>query len=184
MKALRAIVSIAVLLLASTVRAQHVLIPMDDAQQNHLKSYGLAFTTLKAGNRVEWFLNYRGGSFLLVDEPATRRKASLDGVTFEAIGDASLAQVRREIAAGNMDAVSLEKAPRIAIYAPPKSPPWDDAVTLALKYAGIEFTQIWDDEVLKSDLTKFEGSICTTRISLASTRNSRLPLRAHRGCRR
>jgi len=29
-------------------------------------------------------------------------------------------------------------------------------VTLALKYAGIEFTQIWDDEVLKSDLTKYD----------------------------
>jgi hypothetical protein len=136
--------------------AQHLLVPMDDAQQNHLKAYGLVFASLKTGSKAEWFLNYRGGSFLLLDEPAVRRKASLDGVTFEPIADGPVASIRKEIAAGNMDAVSLEKAPRIAIYSPPKSPPWDDAVTLALKYAGIEFTQIWDDEVLKSDLSKYD----------------------------
>ena len=144
------------MLRAAPLGAQHLLVPMDDQQQNHLKAYGIAFQALKAGNKVEWFLNYRGGSFLLLDEPGTRRKAALDGVTAQPMGDGELAGVRREIAAGNMDAVSLEKAPRIAIYAPPKSPPWDDAVTLALRYAGIEFTQIWDDEVLKSDLTKFD----------------------------
>ena len=66
--------------------------------------------------------------------------------------------IRAEIAGGNMDAVALEKAPKIAIYTPPKSPPWDDAVTLALRYAGIEYTTIWDDEVMKGDLTTYEGS--------------------------
>ena len=141
---------------ARAARPQHLLVPMDDAQQNHLKSYGLAFSTIKAGNKAEWFLNYRGGSFLLPDDPAVRRKAALDGVRTDPIDDIALMQVRKEIAAGNMDAIQLEKAPRIAIYAPPKSPPWDDAVTLALRYAGIEYTQIWDDEVLKSDLTKFD----------------------------
>ena len=145
-----------VTLAASTLRSQQLLVPMDDAQQNHLKSYGLAFTALKQGSKIEWFLNYRGGSFLLPDDPATRRKAALDGVTVAPIGEAALSELRREIVAGNMDAVALEKAPRIAIYAPPKSPPWDDAVTLALRYAGIEYTQIWDDEVLKSDLSKFD----------------------------
>jgi hypothetical protein len=55
-----------------------------------------------------------------------------------------------------MDAVTLEKAPRIAIYTPPKSPPWDDAVTLALKYAGIEYTTVWDDDVMNGDLRKYD----------------------------
>jgi hypothetical protein len=146
----------AALLFALPLGAQRLLVPMDDAQSNHLKAYGLTFATLKAGSKAEWLLNYRGGSFLLPDDPAVRRKAALDGVRVDAIDDAAVLQVRKEVAAGNMDAISLEKAPRIAIYAPPKSPPWDDAVTLALRYAGIEFTQIWDDEVLKSDLSKFD----------------------------
>ncbi len=147
---------VALLAISAPAVAQHLLIPMDDAQQNHLKAYGLTFAALKTGSKAEWFLNYRGGSFLLIDEPALRRKAALDGVTVEPIDDGAVAQVRREIAAGNMDAVTLEKAPKIAIYSPPKSPPWDDAVTLALKYAGIEYTQIWDDEVLKTDIAKFD----------------------------
>ena len=144
------------LLFARPLAAQHLLVPMDDAQQNHLKAYGLAFFALKAGDKAEWFLNYRGGSFLLPDDPALRRKAALDGVTVTPIDDGAVATARKEIAAGNMDAITLEKAPHIAIYAPAKSPPWDDAVTLALRYAGIEYTQIWDDEILKSDLSKFD----------------------------
>ena len=55
-----------------------------------------------------------------------------------------------------MDAVTLEKAPKIAIYTPPKAPPWDDAVTLALRYAGIEYTTVWDDDVMNGDLTKYD----------------------------
>ncbi|MFL5576196.1 MAG: asparagine synthetase B [Gemmatimonadaceae bacterium] len=136
--------------------AQHLLVPMDDDQQNHLKAYGLTYNALKAGMKGEWFLNYRGGSFLLPDTPGLRREAALDGVTAEPIDDAALGQVRSEISAGNMEAVPLEKAPRVAIYAPPKSPPWDDAVTLALRYAGIEYTTIYDEEVLRGDLAKFD----------------------------
>jgi hypothetical protein len=141
---------------AAPLAAQHLLVPMDDTQQNHLKAYGLTFFALKAGDKAEWFLNYRGGSFLLPDDPALRRKAALDGVTVSPMDDAALAQARKEIAAGNMDAITLEKAPHIAIYAPAKAPPWDDAVTLALRYAGIDYTQIWDDEILKSDLSKYD----------------------------
>ena len=157
-RSLREAALIAALLVAVAppLAAQHLLVPMDDAQQNHLKAYGLTFFALKAGDKAEWFLNYLGGSFLLPDDPAIRRKAALDGVTVSPIADDALAAVRKEIAAGNMDAITLEKAPHVAIYAPAKSPPWDDAVTLALRYAGIEYTQIWDDEILKSDLSKFD----------------------------
>src|SRR6266566_491329 len=56
----------------------------------------------------------------------------------------------------NMEAVPLEKAPKVAVYTPPDALPWDDAVTLALKYAGIAYTPIYDDEVEHGDLSKYD----------------------------
>ncbi len=148
--------ALALATLASRGLAQQILVPMDESQQNHLRAYGLTYLALKNGDRAEWWINYRGGSFLLPDSPAIRRKAALDGVTFMPIDAAAIAAARREISQSNMDAIPLEKAPRVAIYAAPKSPPWDDAVTLALKYAGIEYTQIWDDDMLAQDLSKYD----------------------------
>jgi hypothetical protein len=136
--------------------AQHLLVPMDETQQNDLKAYGLTYNALKAGGKAEWLLNYRGGSFLLPVTPEIQRQAALDGITIESVTDARVAAIRAEIAGGNMDAIPLEKAPKVAIYAPPKSPPWDDAVTLALQYAGIEYTTVWDEEVMRGDLSKYE----------------------------
>jgi len=129
---------------------------MDDAQTNHLKAYGVTFAALGEGVKSEWLLNYRGGSFLLPDLPSLRRAAALAGVLASPIDGATLAGIRREIAEGNMDAVPLEKAPRIAVYTPPQTNPWDDAVTLALTYAGIPYTTIWDDDVLSTDLSRFD----------------------------
>jgi hypothetical protein len=85
---------------------------MDDAQSDHLKAYGLAFRMLERGGRAEWFLNYRGGSFLLPADPATTRDAALAGISTEPLDDGALVRIRGEIAGGNMDAVPLEKAPR------------------------------------------------------------------------
>jgi hypothetical protein len=152
----RSLVLVIALAAPAVVRAQHVLIPMDDRQQNHLKAYGLTYAALKAGLKAEWLLNYRGGSFLLAADPAIQRKAALDGVSVESVSGAQVAAIRAEIASANMEAVPLEKAPKVAIYTPPKSPPWDDAVTLALQYAGIEYTTVWDDEVVKGDLSKYD----------------------------
>jgi hypothetical protein len=134
----------------------HLLVPMDDSQQNHLKAYGLTYNALHDGLRGEWLLNYRGGSFLLPGLPDLARRAALDGITTTALDDAAVAAIRADIAGGNMDSVPLEKAPTVAIYKPPTSPPWDDAVTLAVRYAGIPFTQVWDDEVLSGDLSKYD----------------------------
>jgi len=147
---------IAALTLGVRAGAQKLLVPMDDAQQNHLKAYGLTFSALKAGITAEWLLNYRGGSFLLPDTPELRRRAGLDGITIEALDNGSLAGIRNEIAEANMETVPLEKAPKIAVYTPPDAPPWDDAVTLALKYAGIEYTAVYDDEVEKGELSKYD----------------------------
>ena len=146
----------ALLLAGPLARAQQLLVPMDDAQRNHLKAYGVTFQALKTGQKAEWFLNYRGGAFLLPDVPDLRRRAALDGVSVEPVGDAAVAAIRAELAGGNMDAVVLERAPRIAIYRPVDQPPWDDAVTLALTYAGIDFASVWDDAVLNGDLAKYD----------------------------
>jgi len=136
--------------------AQHLLVPMDDGQSNQLKAYGLAFNALRDGNKAEWFINYRGGSFLLPDLPDLRKRATLDGIAFDQIDNGRLAAIRSEIASGNMDAISLERAPKVAIYKPAKSPPWDDAVTLALQYAGIEFSSVYDEEIMNGDLSKYD----------------------------
>jgi hypothetical protein len=133
-----------------------LLVPMDDDQQNHLKAYGLTYNTLKAGGRGEWLLNYKGGSFLLPDLPEVRRRAALAGVTVTPVSDADIASARSDIASSNADSIVLEKAPTVAVYSPPKSPPWDDAVTLALNYAEIPFTTVWDDQVIGGDLPKYD----------------------------
>ena len=143
-------------LAAAPLHAQRLLVPMDDGQTNHLKAYGLTYNAVKTGVQAEWLLNYRGGAFLLPDVPEIRRRAALDGISTEPVGDAQLAAIRQEMAGGNMESVPLEKAPRIAVYTPPEAQPWDDAVTLALKYAGIDFTPIYDDQVEQGDLSKYD----------------------------
>ena len=153
----RCLVAVALALaVPNAALAQHLLVPMDDGQSNQLKAYGLAFNALRDGNKAEWFINYRGGSFLLPDLPDLRKRATLDGITFDQIDNGRLAVIRSEIASGNMDAISLERAPKVAIYKPAKSPPWDDAVTLALQYAGIEFSSVYDEEIMNGDLSKYD----------------------------
>jgi hypothetical protein len=131
-----------------------LLVPMDDSQSDHLKAYGLAYRVIQAGLKSEWLLNYRGGSFLLPDGAAIRRDAALNGIAVEPVGDGQVAAIRGELEGANMDAVPLEKAPKVAVYVPPNTPPWDDAVTMALQYAGIPFDKVWDAEVVG---TKLEG---------------------------
>jgi len=150
------VAALAIALAPPTSSAQRMLIPMDDGQTNHLKAYCLTYGAIKAGMQAEWLLNYRGGSFLLPDAPELRRRASLDGISLEPVSDAQLAAIRREMAGANMESVPLEKAPKVAVYSPPDAQPWDDAVTLALKYAGIEFTRVYDPEVERGDLSKYD----------------------------
>ena len=146
------------MLLAATgpLGAQQLLVPMDREQENHLKAYGLTFSVLTAGQAAEWLLNYRAGSFLIPDTPDNRRRAAFMGVSVEAVGGAALARIRSSIESSNMESVPLEKAPTIAIYTPPNSSPWDDAVTMALEYAEIPYEQIWDREVLSDALETYD----------------------------
>jgi hypothetical protein len=129
---------------------------MDGQQSNHLRAYGLVYQSIAAGERAEWVLNYRGGSFLLPGVEHVRRNAALLGVTVETLTGRGLASLRARIEEANMDAVPLEKAPQVAVYTPPNSSPWDDAVTLALEYAQIPYARIWDPEVLSGELDRYD----------------------------
>ena len=95
-------------LVLTTVHAHaQLLVPMDNAQANHLKAYGLAYWVLDRKLSGEWLLNYRAGSFLLPDRPEIRREAALRGVTFEPLSPAQLAQIRSPVAESNMESVML-----------------------------------------------------------------------------
>jgi hypothetical protein len=129
---------------------------MDRAQEDHLKAYGLTYWTLTQEEKAEWLLNYRGGSFLLPDRDEIRREAAIRGVTIIPMDASAEARMRSTVAASNMEAVPLERAPKVAIYTPPNSTPWDDAVSMVLKYAGIEYETIWDYDVLAGNLSDYE----------------------------
>ena len=142
----------------SALAQPKVLIPMDLTQTNHLKAYGVAFWVLEKNGQVDWLLNYRGGSFLIDQAEPVARECRVRGVSFESLsaGQAAqvLADVQREDA--NTDVVRLEKAPKIAVYVPPNFKPWDDAVTLALEYAEVPYTKVWDEEVLSGKLAEYD----------------------------
>ncbi len=140
------------------VKANHIFIPMDETQTNHLKAYGTAYQTLKKGYEIQWLINYRGGSFVLPFTPEARTECLLKGIAFEVIPDARLNSIVAEIASPevNADVVKLEKAPKIAVYSPKEKKPWDDAVTLAMTYAEIPYDVVYDREVLDGKLKEYD----------------------------
>lgn len=131
---------------------------MDHTQRNHLKSYGVAYWILTRQTEVHWLLNYKGGSFMFKYSPEFENEAVIRGVSYEVISDAQAASILEEISspAVNMDAIKLEKAPKIAVYSPKTKLPWDDAVTLVLTYAEIPYTVVFDDEVMYGELPKYD----------------------------
>lgn len=129
---------------------------MDAVQNDHLKAYGLVHWVLKQNLNVQWLLNFRGGSFLVDAMVPIKNKAVAMGVSFDEVSDGSVADIFKIIEENNMDTVLLEKAPKIAIYKPPDTDPWDDAVNMALEYAEIPFDKIWDRAVLAGDLHKYD----------------------------
>jgi len=139
-------------------KAASILIPMDESQKNHLKAYGIAFWTLKSGSEADWLLNYRGGSFMMTYSQGLENECKIRGVSYEVIPDAKVTALLSEITdpAVNMDLIKLEKAPKIAVYSPKNKLPWDDAVTMVLTYAEIPYDILYDEEVLKSELPKYD----------------------------
>ena len=135
---------------------QKIMIPMDQAQNDHLKAYGIAYYSLKKGINVEWLLNYRGGAFLFDENQLIISECKIRGVSFEKINTSDLVSLYTAIDQNNMDIVLLEKNPKIAIYTPPNKQPWDDAVTLALTYAEVDYETLWDEEVHLGKLEKYD----------------------------
>lgn len=141
-----------------SVKANQILILMDNTQTNHLKAYGVAYTALKKGYEIQWLVNYRGGSFVIPFTAEGRTECLLKGVAFEVIPDARLNTILAEISTPevNADAIKLEKAPKIAVYSPKQKKPWDDAVTLALTYAEIPYDVVYDSELLDGKLKDYD----------------------------
>jgi hypothetical protein len=158
MQRLKYFLTFAFLLLTFISRAASILIPMDEDQKDHLKSYGIAFWVLKSGQEVDWLLNYRGGSFMTVYDKKIEDECNIRGVSYEVIADAKAAEIITEVSdpSVNMDVVKLEKAPKMAVYSPKDKLPWDDAVTLVLKYAEIPYDVVYDEEVIRGDLPKYD----------------------------
>lgn len=159
MKTFRPLLLTLVLSLAvGLARASTLLVPMDQAQKDHLKAYGVAFWMLKHEETVDWLLNYRGGSFAFKSSPQVQNELAVRNVSYELISDAQYNEILSQIAApdANMEVMKLEKAPKIAVYSPKSKQPWDDAVTLVLTYAEIPYDVVFDDEVLDGKLPTYD----------------------------
>ncbi len=146
------------LLSADRVQAAKLLVPMDGSQRDHLKAYGVAFWALQREVPLDWLLNYRGGSFLLDHYKTVEQELTIRGVTFQVIADGQAHAILAEISDPevNMEVVRLEKAPRIAVYAPDGFQPWDDAVALVMTYAEIPYQRIYDREIISGVLPQYD----------------------------
>jgi hypothetical protein len=144
--------------LSLKVSATRILIPMDESQKNHLKAYGLAFWELKRDRDVDWLLNYRDGSFMMLQDETAEKECRIRGVSYEVISESEVTSILTEIAKPevNMELVKLHKAPKIAVYSPKTKQPWDDAVTMVLTYAEIPYDVVFDDEVLDEKLVLYD----------------------------
>lgn len=139
-------------------QAAQILVPMDQSQTNHLKAYGVAYTVLQGGLSMEWLLNYRGGSFLLPNVSAIENELVIRGVSYSILSDGQVENIKSHIALPqiNQTVVKLDVAPKIAVYTPPGTRPWDDAVTLIMKYAEIPYDKVYDSAILNDGLSKYD----------------------------
>lgn len=131
---------------------------MDNTQTDHLKAYGVIYWVLGKGQDSDWLLNYRGGSFMTAASPQIERELLVRGVSYQKLPAAQAQAILLQVQSpsNNMDAVKLEKVPRIAVYAPKQTLPWDDAVLMALEYAEVPYTQIYDQEIMKGELENYD----------------------------
>ena len=146
-------------LFTTEVQASKIFIPMDaDSQTDHLKAYGIAYAALMDSIKVDWLLNYRGGSYALDYNKEIAVLCKFRHVSYVKMSNKEYAQIAKQVndPAFNGAIVKLEKAPKIAVYNPSSSEPWDDAVSLALGYAEIPYDKLYADEVLAGDLEKYD----------------------------
>jgi hypothetical protein len=146
------------LLLSFQSKANFLIIPMDESQKNHLKSYGVAYKALSKEYEVDWMLNYQGGAFAMSYSKEIETICRLKGVSYYIVTPSQYSQVLEEISAPsvNQDVVKLQKVPKIAVYSPKNKLPWDDAVTLVLTYAEIPYDIVYDQEVMNDVLPLYD----------------------------
>lgn len=145
--------------MSNSIWASFIYIPMSHGnQRNHLKAYGIVYFALNNGLKAKWLLNYDGGSFLIENNTTIENECKIRGVSYQIISDTKVQLILQEISSpsANQEAVTLEKAPKIAVYSPKDKMPWDDAVTMVLTYAEIPFDVIYDEEVLNDKLLLYE----------------------------
>lgn len=146
------------ILIFTKVDAAYILIPMEDAQKNHLKAYGITYYVISQGVTAEWLLNYRSGSFVFPYSSTFEKECKIRNVSYEVIANVQYNKIVTDIShpEKNQEVVKLEKAPKIAVYSPKTKQPWDDAVTLVLTYAEIPYDVIYDDEILQDKLHLYD----------------------------
>jgi hypothetical protein len=152
-------VTILLVIITSFIFSQSkILIYMDLKQTDHLKAYGITYRALTQGLKADWLLNYRGGSFMIDYTDKIATECRVDGVAFNELTVSQVTEVYSLVQSedNNMDVIRLEKEPKVAVYVPPGFQPWDDAVTLALEYAQIPYDKIWNDEILRGNLSNYD----------------------------
>jgi hypothetical protein len=153
---------ILILLSCANICANKLLIPMDTQQNNHLKAYGLVYWWLAAGQETTWLLNYEGGSFMADYRMALETECRIRGISYQVVSDAAAQQILTLVSNPNynMDAVQLTKTAKIAVYSPKKVSVAafedTDAVLLALNYAEIPYTLLYDEEIMNNELHKYD----------------------------
>ncbi|MEQ9288264.1 MAG: asparagine synthetase B [Cyclobacteriaceae bacterium] len=155
---MKRVLQLCLVCLVFNVNASSILIPMDNSQSDHLKAYGISYWVLQNEIEVDWLLNFRGGSFMFKYYQKFENELIIRGVSYQVISDAEANQILSEISSpsSNMDAMKLEKYPKIAVYSPKSKQPWDDAVTLVLTYAEIPYDVVFDDELMYDELPKYD----------------------------
>jgi len=128
-------------------------------QTDHLKSYGVAFWLLEKNGEVDCCLITAAVHSWWITSDVLARECPCSSVFFESLAAAkphrSTLKVQRED--NKSDVVRLEKAPRIAVYAPPgfQTVGWrsdDDSI----EYAEIHYTKVWDEEILSGKLSEYD----------------------------
>lgn len=152
------LLTLTLILLYLNIQAAFILVPMNKTQTNHLKAYGIAYFVLTNDIEVSWLLNYKDGSFMFPFHKAFEEELIARNVSYQVIADVQASGILDEVNEPevNMSEIRLHKVPRIAVYTPPNSLPWDDAVTLALTYAEIPYDEIYDQEILNGELPMYD----------------------------
>lgn len=158
---------------ASVPPGSQVLIPMgtelgvnDQWNIGFYRAYGLALWLAGRGVPVKWLLGYRGGSFMFTfDEVLMRELGAFKMSGFGEFGDFGMfiapdkfQWVKYRVVTdattiyGQAQAViNITKYPRIAIYSS-----YYDAVAMVLSFAGINFTTIYDNDILTGALSNID----------------------------